>query len=105
MMQYSLTERRPEERILDLLQKKNIGVLSRGALAQGMLINKPAKEYLGHSKESIEEAAQALQGINVTDQTVAQTAIGFVLQHPAITSAVVGLSKHGTTGRNSYICG
>lgn len=93
MTQYSLADRRPEESILTLLQENNIGVLSRGALAQGLLVNKPAKEYLGHTKEAIAGAAQLLQGIDVTTQTVAQTAILFVLHHPAITSAVVGMSR------------
>ena len=92
MMQYSLADRRPEESILDLLKENNVGVLARGALAQGLLVGKPAKEYLGHSKESIAAAAQLLQGIAVTTQTAAQTAIQFVLQHPAITAAVVGVS-------------
>ncbi|HKO81478.1 MAG TPA: aldo/keto reductase [Chitinophagaceae bacterium] len=93
MTQYGLADRRPEESILNLLQQKNIGVLSRGALAQGLLVNKPAKEYLGHSKEVIAAAAQLLQGIDVTTQTAAQNAILFVLHHPAITSAVVGMSR------------
>lgn len=92
MMQYSLADRRPEESILDLLKENSVGVLARGALAQGLLVGKPAKEYLGHSKESIAAAAQLLQGIAVTTQTAAQTAIQFVLQHPAITAAVVGVS-------------
>lgn len=34
-----------------------------------------------------------MQGIAITTQTTAQTAIQFVLQHPAITSAVVGMSR------------
>jgi aryl-alcohol dehydrogenase-like predicted oxidoreductase len=34
-----------------------------------------------------------VQGIAVTTQTAAQTAIQFVLQHPAITAAVVGMSR------------
>lgn len=93
MTQYSLADRRPEESILDLLKQNNIGVLSRGTLAQGLLANKPAKEYLGHSKEAIAAAAQMAQGIAVTNQTAAQTAILFVLQHPAITTAVVGMSR------------
>ena len=93
MTQYSLCDRRPEESILDLLKEKNIGVLSRGALTQGLLVNKPAKEYIGHSKDAIAAAAQMVQGIAVTTQTAAQTAILFVLQHPAITAAVVGMSR------------
>lgn len=93
MMQYSLADRRPEESILGLLRENNIGVLSRGALAQGLLVNKPPKEYLGHSTEAIAGAAQLLQGIEAATQTSAQTAILFVLQHPAITAAVVGMSR------------
>jgi aryl-alcohol dehydrogenase-like predicted oxidoreductase len=93
MTQYSLADRRPEESILDLLKQNNIAVLSRGALAQGLLVNKPAKEYLGHSEEAITAAAQLVQGIAVATQTAAQTAIQFVLQHPAITAAVVGMSR------------
>jgi len=93
MMQYSLCDRRPEESMLNSLREKNIAVLSRGALAQGLLVNKPPKEYLGHSKEAIAAAAQMVQGISVTTQTAAQTAILFVLQHPAITTAIVGMSR------------
>ena len=93
MTQYSLCDRRPDESILDLLKEKNIGVLSRGALTQGLLVNKPAKEYIGHSKDAIAAAAQMVQGIAVTTQTAAQTAVLFVLQHPAITAAVVGMSR------------
>ena len=93
MTQYSLADRRPEESTLELLQQNNIGVLARGALAQGLLVDKPAKEYLGHSETEIAGAAQQLQGVAVTTHTAAQTAVQFVLQHPAITSAVVGISR------------
>lgn len=93
MTQYSLADRRPEESTLELLRQNNIGVLSRGALAQGLLVNKPAKEYLGHSMEAIAAAAQLLQGVEVSTQTSAQNAILFVLQNPAVTSAVVGTSR------------
>ena len=93
MTQYSLADRRPEESTLDLLQQSNIGVLARGALAQGLLVGKPAKEYLGHTETEIAGAAQQLQGVAVTTHTAAQTAVQFVLQHPAITSAVVGISR------------
>ncbi|HCI69569.1 MAG TPA: oxidoreductase, partial [Balneola sp.] len=46
MMQYSLLDRRPEEECLDMLNKSDISVITRGTLAKGMLIDKPAKEYL-----------------------------------------------------------
>ena len=88
MMQYSLADRRPEESVFDLLQKNDIGVLARGSLAQGLLVNKPAKEYLGHTPEAISAAAQLVQGIAVTNQTAAQTALLFVLQQPLSLKAV-----------------
>jgi aryl-alcohol dehydrogenase-like predicted oxidoreductase len=93
MIQYSISDRRPEESVLDLLKENNIGVLARGALAQGLLVNKSAKEYLGHSKETIASAAQIVQGIAVTTQTATQTAVQFVLHHPAVTAAVIGMSR------------
>src|ERR1700730_1211250 len=91
MMQYSLLDRRPEETCLDLLAKNNIGVLTRGSIAQGFLVNKAAKEYLNLSKEEVSRAATAVLEVSGKKRTAAQTALCFVLQHPAITSAVVGI--------------
>jgi aryl-alcohol dehydrogenase-like predicted oxidoreductase len=90
MSQYSLLDRRPEETTLDLLKQNNIGLLARGALAQGMLVNKPSKEYLGHQPQGVEKAAEAIKQTS-KKRTPAQTAIQFVLHHDAITSAVVGM--------------
>jgi len=91
MMQYSLPDRRPEENVLGLLSKNNIAVLSRGALAQGLLVNKPAREYLGHTKEEVMNASAAVHAVSGPHRTPAQTAIRFVLQHPAISSAIIGI--------------
>jgi len=93
MMQYSLADRRPEETVLSYLKEHNKGVLIRGALAQGLLLGKPAKEYLGHTAEEINKAAQAVQTCVTDNRTSTQTAVRFVLQHPAVTSAIVGVSK------------
>jgi aryl-alcohol dehydrogenase-like predicted oxidoreductase len=85
-----------EESTLNLLQQNNIGVLVRGALAQGLLVDKTAKEYLGHSETEIAGAAQQLQGVAVTTHTAAQAAVQFVFQHPAITSAVCRSKQDAT---------
>jgi aryl-alcohol dehydrogenase-like predicted oxidoreductase len=90
MSQYSLLDRRPEETVFKLLQENNIGVMVRGAVGQGLLIDKPAKEYVGHSIEEVNSAASALKKIS-SNRTAAQSAIHFVLHHPAVTSAVVGM--------------
>jgi len=91
MMQYSLLDRRPEEECLDLLQQNEIGVLSRGSLAQGLLVDKPAADYLNWSAQEVSHAADIIRSITSKSSSAAQTAIRFVLQHQALSSAVMGI--------------
>jgi aryl-alcohol dehydrogenase-like predicted oxidoreductase len=95
MMQYSLLDRRPEETCLQLLQENNIGVLARGAVAQGLLINKPPKAYLNYSPQEVEQAAAAVHTVSNEKRNAAQTALRYVLRHPAISSAVAGIRANG----------
>lgn len=89
MMQYSLLDRRPEEGCLGLLKENNITVLSRGALAQGLLVNKPAKDYLGNTAAQVKNAAEKIQKLSGPTRSVAQTALSFVLQQVPI--AIAGI--------------
>ncbi|MEO5995410.1 MAG: aldo/keto reductase [Chitinophagaceae bacterium] len=91
MMQYGLLDRRPAESCLDLLHQNNIGVLARGSLARGLLVNKPATSFLNYTEEQVKDAAVAVGSISRQQRTASQTAIRFAFAHPAITSAVVGL--------------
>ena len=90
LMQYSLLDRRPEEECLDLLHQNNISVITRGSLAKGMLIDKPAKEYLGYSIEDVEMLQNEIQ----TEGNPIASALQFVLQHPSVASAVTGIRTH-----------
>lgn len=95
MMQYSLLDRRPEESCLPLLLQKNIGVLARGSVASGLLINKPVKPFLQYSAEEVklmQEKITETAAENNIDES--QTALQFVLNHPAITAAIVGIRTH-----------
>lgn len=87
MMQYSLLDRRPEEESLDLLAENNISVITRGTLGKGMLINKEPRDYLGYSREEVERLQNA---INKTENPIS-TSVQFVLNHPAVASAVLGI--------------
>ncbi|MDO1445197.1 aldo/keto reductase [Rhodocytophaga aerolata] len=91
MMQYSLLDRRPEETCLGLLEQHKIGVLARGSLAKGMLVNKPAQPFLGYSAEEVKQAAAAIQLVSNPQRSKAETAVQYVLHHPAVTTAVVGI--------------
>lgn len=91
MMQYSLLDRRPEESCLDLLAKHEIAVMVRGALAKGLLIDKPPKPYLDHSKVQVAQMAAAVSKLSQNHRTAGQTAIRYTLQHPAVCSVIAGI--------------
>lgn len=91
MLQYSLLDRRPEETCLALLQEKKIGVLARGTVAQGLLLEKPSRVYLNYGVEDVARAAEAIRSHSGKNRSFAQTAMQFVLENPAITSAVAGV--------------
>jgi len=91
MMQYSLLDRRPEEFCLDFLKENEIGVLARGPLSQGMLAGKSPARVLNYSDGQVRQAAMAILSLSGKDRTEAQTAIRFVMHHPAITSVVPGI--------------
>ncbi|HWI93016.1 MAG TPA: aldo/keto reductase [Flavisolibacter sp.] len=91
MTQYSLLDRRPEEETLDLLKQKNIGVVVRGSVGQGLLVDKPSRPHLDYSEEEVHKRAKAIKELSYKNRTAAQTAIQYVLNHPAVTSAIVGM--------------
>jgi aryl-alcohol dehydrogenase-like predicted oxidoreductase len=91
MMQYSLLDRRPEEECLGLLKDHSIGVICRGSLASGLLINKPTKEYLTLGKDIVAKAASTVKEMSTNRRDETATALEYVLHHCAITSAAVGI--------------
>lgn len=91
MMQYSLLDRRAEETCFPLLQQQDIGVLARGSVASGMLVNKPVKPYLNYNEDQVKNAAAAIKDFSGPYRSLAHTAVQFVLHHPAVTSAVAGI--------------
>ncbi|KGX85991.1 aldo/keto reductase [Pontibacillus litoralis] len=101
MMQYSLFDRRPEEEILDLLHQHHISVLARGPLAKGMLSenglqqakNKAANGYLSYTYEEIVHMIENLQKHVSTHHSLQAIALQYVLEHPAVASAIFGASS------------
>jgi aryl-alcohol dehydrogenase-like predicted oxidoreductase len=91
MMQYSLLDQRPAEDCLPFLLQNNIGVLARGSIAQGLLINKSPENYLNYTANEVALAAKAINSVSNNIRSNAQTALHFILNHPAVTAAVVGM--------------
>jgi aryl-alcohol dehydrogenase-like predicted oxidoreductase len=91
MMQYSLLDRRPEETMLDLLSENNISVIVRGALAKGLLVDKPADAYLGMKKDDVARAQAALADLAATKKIAkAQLATRYILHDKAVATAAIG---------------
>lgn len=98
MTQYSYLDRRPEEETLSLLLRSGIGVLARGTLAGGLLIDKPAKPYLDYETEEVSEIVSAFKKqTNTLSPTAA--AIGFATGTKGATTAVVGIRSQEQLSR------
>lgn len=91
MMQYSLIDRRPEVSCFGVLQQHGIGVLARGSLAKGLLVDKPAAPYLEYSEAEVQAAKDAIAAISSDKRSAAQTAMKYTLMHPVVTCAVPGI--------------
>lgn len=87
MMQYSLLDRRPEEECLDLLDEAGINVITRGTLAKGMLVGKPAKEYLSYSEHEV----KLMQDAVLETKKPVTASIQYVQKHPAVNLPVIGI--------------
>jgi aryl-alcohol dehydrogenase-like predicted oxidoreductase len=91
MMQYSLLDRRPEETCLSLLKNAGIGVLIRGALARGLLINKAAIPYLEYNEGEVAKMAAAVRSHSGKERSAGQTALSFVIVNSAVSTVVSGV--------------
>lgn len=95
MMQYSMLDRRPEE-LLDMLNEKKISVLARGPLAKGILSNDSQKIHTkgmeGFVQYSEIELKNTIHHLSELNESITTLAFQFVLQHPAVASCVFGAS-------------
>ncbi|ERJ59969.1 aldo/keto reductase [Sphingobacterium paucimobilis] len=90
MMQFSVLDTRPEE-YLDFLEEQHVGIIGRGTLAQGMLIDKAAKEYLGLDAGTVADVQTRVAQV-ASEQGVSTIAVAlfYVLRHGAVSSALIG---------------
>jgi len=92
MTQYSLLDHRPEETTLDLLHQNGVGVICRGAVAQGLLIGKAADSYLQYTDGEVGRAAKAVAKVATERRlTPLAVALAYVWGHPAVATAALGI--------------
>ncbi len=92
MMQYSLLDTRPEE-FFDEFQKYGASVIARGAMAQGILLDKPVgKAYLDHQVEDVQVVKNLVSSLSdrygVSKQAIA---LKYCLDNAVVCSALVGI--------------
>ena len=91
MMQFSLLDTRPEE-YLEFFEEHNVSVVARGVLAQGVLVDKDAKQYLELDRSMVAEVQRKVRFV-AEESNVSSTAVAlyYVLRNRAVGSAIVGL--------------
>jgi len=91
MMQYSILDNRPENYLADFVANQ-VSIIARGALAQGLLINKQAKPYLTYSASEVEEVhANVKECAKASSVNEIAVALQYVLQKAPVASALVGV--------------
>ncbi|MBG0770817.1 MAG: aldo/keto reductase [Anaerolineaceae bacterium] len=105
---YSILNRTPEAEIFPYIKEHNLGVLTRGPLAMGILTGKFTAEskfgpgdFRQHWTDNPEENEIFLSDLAkverlkalTEDRTLAHIAIQFVMQNPAVTVAIPGAKR------------
>ncbi|MBP3949638.1 aldo/keto reductase [Bacillus suaedae] len=99
MMQYSLLDRRPEE-LFPLFEQKQISVVVRGALAKGLLTDKPlapTSSYLTYSAEELAAVRHSLDNHTRSNNSIA---LHYCLSSEVVASVLAGASKAGQVRDN-----
>ncbi|UIR57732.1 aldo/keto reductase [Sphingobacterium sp. SRCM116780] len=93
MMQYSLLDRRLEEEMGNYLLENQISILARGAVAKGMLINKPAEKFLQYTSSEVQHIIRNLNTFASQHQFKNLTAaISFVLSNETVAAILLGIN-------------
>jgi aryl-alcohol dehydrogenase-like predicted oxidoreductase len=115
---YSILNRTAEEEILPYCQQNNIGVIVRGGLAMGILAGKftpetrfPEGDFRRRWHENPDEYQIFLNDLAVVEKlrqlvnperTLAHLALQFVLNHPAVTTAIPGIKDVSQAEKNIH---
>lgn len=117
---YSILNRIPEREILPYCQEAGIGVVVRGPLAMGLLVDKydasaafPDNDFRHKWIKDPEQNEQFLRDLDTVaalrpavpdGQTMAQFALRFVSSHPAVSTAIPG-ARNASQARSNAAAG
>lgn len=108
MMQYSLLDRRPEETVLSLLKENNISVVTRGALAKGILSEKaltkiPQQGYLSYTNKELVELVKGIESKLVkNNRSMTELALKYNLNNETVAAVITGASSIHQIKENAH---
>ena len=113
---YSILNRTPEAEIFSYCQEMDMGILIRGPLAMGILTGKFTPEsrfapgdfrtsWIENAEENEVflrdlEAVEELKSLTSQNRSLAQLALQFSIEHPAVTSTIPGAKTVQQLGEN-----
>ena len=113
---YNIFEQSPEDKLFPACQTHNVGVIVRVALDEGGLTGKITpyskfeegdfreKYFRGERKQEVYERVQKIAfDLNITLEQTAETALRYVLSHPAVSTVIPGMRSIQNVERNCKI--
>ncbi|MBL8229717.1 MAG: aldo/keto reductase [Bryobacterales bacterium] len=113
---YNIFDQSPERNLFPLAQERNVGVLARVPLDEGALSGNFTEDVIfpegdfrnwyfrGDRKRQVVERVSALkQDLLDVPGTLAETALAFILSHPAVSSVIPGMRKLRNVERNCAV--
>lgn len=113
---YNIFEQSPEDELLPACQKHNVGVIVRVPLDEGGLTGNITPEitfeegdfrnhyFRGNRKQEVFERVQNIaDDLNIGVGQMAETALRFILSHPAVSTVIPGMRSVRNAERNCLI--
>jgi aryl-alcohol dehydrogenase-like predicted oxidoreductase len=113
---YNIFEQTPEDRLFPACRQHNVGVIVRVALDEGGLTGQIRADtvfpegdfrenyFRGERKREVEERAMRIvKDLAIAPDAIAETALRFVLSHPAVSTVIPGMRSVRNVERNCAI--
>ncbi len=113
---YNIFDQSPEDELFPACQKHDIGVIVRVALDEGGLTGKITPEttfpendfrnryFRGDRKQQVYERVQNIvSDLGIRTEEMAETALRFVLSHPAVSTVIPGMRTVSNVERNMKV--
>lgn len=110
---YNVFDQSPQDRLLDVCQSHGVGVIVRVALDEGALTGRITPDttfpegdwrqgyFGGQRKQELQEHLRAIErDLGITTQQLPETALRYVLSHPAVSTVIVGMRSVANVERN-----